>query len=198
MHKNSLLLFKKYVVPLFKPGMRILEIGPAGFPSDYRRAVSVELQWDTLDIYESPQLTYSNAAQYSYPIPDDQYDVVLSGQVMEHVKKIWIWIRELQRVCKPGGHVITITPVSWPYHEAPVDCWRIYPEGMRALLEDTSLRIVHCAFESLECPQYKKDIPGRSLDFVPLKFRLFYRVAGRFGFPVERSYDLVTISEKQV
>jgi SAM-dependent methyltransferase len=196
MHKNSLLVFKERVMPLIRPEHRVLEIGPNGFPSDYRKCFSSPMQWDTLDIYPSDLLTYPNTPEYEFPIPDGQYDVVLAGQVMEHVRKIWVWIRELERVCKEGGLVITISPVSWPFHEAPVDCWRIYPDGMKALLDDTSLKIEHCEFESLECPQYARHTPGKSLEAVDPKLRAFYKLAGPFGFPVERSYDLVAVSRK--
>jgi SAM-dependent methyltransferase len=196
MHKNSLLLFQKHVLPLLKPGMRVLEIGPNGFPSDYRKMVSFEITWDTLDIYAHPELTYPNAAEYSFPIPDKQYDLVVNGQVIEHVRKIWLWIREVERVCAPNGFVAIISPVSWPYHEAPIDCWRIYPDGMKALLEDTSLKVVHCEVESLECPEYRRHLPGRSLEHIPPKLRFYYRMMGKVGVPVERSYDLVTIAQR--
>jgi hypothetical protein len=36
-----------------------------------------------------------------------------------------------------AGMSSSVNPVSWVFHEAPVDCWRIYPEGMKALLEHT-------------------------------------------------------------
>jgi len=68
---------------------------------------------------------------------------------------------------------------------------------MRALLEDTSLRVVDSRFESLEAPGHKRYVPGVSAEFQTPKFRWFYRIAGRVGFPVERSYDTVTIAQKE-
>ena len=89
------------------------------------------LQWDTLDLvdghaYVPAELTYRSRSPYEFPIEDDAYDIVLSANVIEHVRCVWRWLPELARVCKAGGLVITISPVSWPYHEAPIDCWRIY------------------------------------------------------------------------
>lgn len=194
MHLNSELLFKKYAVEHFKPRANVLEIGP-NVPSHYQKIVGdSSIEWHTLDLYESDYLTYKATSEYSFPIPDGAYDIVLSGQVMEHVRKPWIWIRELARVCKPGGLVITIVPVSWPYHEAPVDCWRAFPEGMRALYEDAKLTMDFSHFESLEVPHFKRFIPGRS----PANqggWKVF-RILGRFGFPVERSYDTIAIGRK--
>ena len=102
------------------------------------------------------------SSEYSFPVPDETYDVVLSGQVIEHVRKIWVWMREVARVCKAGGIVITINPVSWPYHEAPIDCWRAYPEGMKALYEDSKLEVIFSGWESLEEPQFRNYMPGAS------------------------------------
>src|SRR3712207_1617093 len=99
MHKNSRLLFEKYAQGYFRSGMRVLEIGPDRFPSTYQSIVSDKsIIWETLDLYNSPQLTYSASSEYSYPIADNTYDIVLSGQVVEHVRRIWAWMRELVRV----------------------------------------------------------------------------------------------------
>ena len=94
--------------------------------------------------------TYITKDEYHFPIEDNTFDVVLSGNVIEHVRKSWQWFRELARVCKPGGLVVTVAPVSWGYHEAPVDCWRIYPEGMRALHDEAGLKTEVAVFESLD------------------------------------------------
>jgi hypothetical protein len=69
---------------------------------------------------------------------------------MEHIKNIWLWVDELKRITKKNGLIIIISPISWSYHEAPVDCWRIYPEGMKALMQEKGLKVIECLFESLE------------------------------------------------
>ncbi len=179
-------------------GIKVLEIGPDTFPSTYRSLadeVSVS-SWDTLDVCENASLTYQKSPEYQFPIPSESYDVVLSGQVIEHVRKPWTWVRELARITRPGGLVITIGPVSWPYHEVPVDCWRIYPEGMRALYEDANLLILHSSWGSFEAPGYRRYIPGKSRESQPRRTQIIYAILGMFGFPVERSYDTVTIGTK--
>jgi SAM-dependent methyltransferase len=159
MHENSRLLFEKYARGVFRPHMRVLEIGPDATPSTYQKVVSdPTLRWETLDIRKTKQqsqlslMTHVAENEYEFPIPDDSYDAVLSGQVMEHVRKVWIWFREVTRVCRRGGTVITICPVTWPYHEDPVDCWRVYPEGMKALCDEAGLEPLLIACESVEPP----------------------------------------------
>jgi SAM-dependent methyltransferase len=196
MHLNSELMFKKHALKYFRPGLRVLEIGPDSFPSAYRVAVGIDIEWHTLDIHPNPYLTYPSVSEYSFPIRENSYDIVLSGQVLEHVRKPWIWIKELARVCKPDGLVITINPVSWPYHEAPVDCWRAYPEGIRALYEDANLEVLFSQFESLETPEFRRALPGRSRSGQPPKLIHAYNFLGRFGFPVERAFDTISIGKK--
>jgi SAM-dependent methyltransferase len=197
MHTNSRLLFRKHAKQYFRPGMRVLEIGPDAVPSTYQRAVGdSSIVWHTLDMRDDPSLTYRALSEYEFPVESASYDIVLSGQVIEHVRQIWIWVRELARVCKAGGLVVTINPVSWPFHEAPVDCWRIFPEGMRALYEYASLEVKSSCCESLEATGHRPHIPGRSAEWQTPRMRLAYKILGAVGFPVECAYDTITVGEK--
>jgi ubiquinone/menaquinone biosynthesis C-methylase UbiE len=197
MHENSILLFQQYALPFFTNGLKVLEIGPDAFPSTYRKMVSASnLTWETLDIYDSPKLTYSKSDVYRFPVAENQYDIVLSGQVIEHVKRIWRWVPELARITRPGGLVVTINPVSWPYHAAPIDCWRIYPEGMNALCEDAGLVVEKSFWGSLESPHLRHVIPGRSLQHQPKIHKILSPILGRLGARVEKSFDNITVARK--
>jgi SAM-dependent methyltransferase len=187
MHLNSMLLFQKYVLPTLEPEQRLLEVGPNLNPiSDYQQASPKGPKvWDTIDIQKHPRITYQATGEYTFPLPDDSYDVVFSAQVIEHVRKPWVWMKELARVCRPGGRVITINPVSWPYHEAPVDCWRIYPEGHRALAEDAGLTVELAVFDCLELGGYRRrrygsTVTRRSWWSVAIRKALRMRVEGAF------------------
>lgn len=202
----------------------MLEIGPSANPSEFRRAVGLEaIQWDTIDFADSTfigsavnKLTYRLSEPYNFPIADNFYDIVLSGQVIEHVEKIWDWMKEIKRITKKGGLIITINPTSWPYHEAPVDCWRIYPEGVAALASELDLHVETCLCESLEEKELKskikriKTIPGTSYTFNNINFRrmrvitalnriishLPIRRADHFWITIEVAYDTISILRK--
>lgn len=77
--------------------------------------------------------------------PDNTYDMVLTGQVIEHVRQPWIWVKELARVAK--SYLVIIGPNTWPQHGAPSDYWRIWPAGMRVLLQEADLEVLFVACE---------------------------------------------------
>ena len=198
MHTNSKLLFRKHALPHFAAGMRVLEIGPDTSPSGYRGLVTVPVAaWDTADFPRDFATTFTLDDEYHFPIDSHSYDLVLSGQVIEHVRKVWVWIKEVARVAKPGGLVVTINPVSWPYHEAPIDCWRIYPEGMRALYDDANLDVVASVCESLEAADYNRVVPGRSAEWQEPRLRRAAWVLDKLRLPVECAFDTVTVGRKR-
>ncbi|MBK1612422.1 hypothetical protein CKO44_02945 [Rubrivivax gelatinosus] len=198
MHLNSRLIFTKYVLPFLQGSPRVLEIGPDAFPSSYSKVAGQRGQWDTVDIFPRPGLTFVASNENSFPIEDGAYDVVISGQVLEHVRKPWIWMHEVVRVCKPGGLVVTIAPTSWPYHEAPIDCWRVYPAGMQALLDDCGVEVLVNESVCLEEDTSRHFVvPGRSAESQWRKQRLLSQWLNGFGVPRERAFDLVCIARKR-
>ena len=199
MHLNSKLLIQKYALPYFDDNLKVLEIGPDNFPSSIQQLIPKSVTWDTLNIFDDKRLTYPNSPEYSFPISENTYDIVISANVIEHVKKIWKWVPELARVVKVGGLVITVNPVSWNYHEDPVDCWRIYPEGMKALYEDSGLKIELSIFENLESMALlnrsynaARMWPGVTLEKIsPIK-----KLKLLMGYPVMASLDTISIGRK--
>lgn len=201
MHDNTLLLFNKYATGYFHPGSHVLEVGPGRSPTAIQLAIGdSSIRWETAGVESKFPVTYLGR-EYSFPVDSETADVVVSTNVMEHVRKPWVWIKELARICKPGGYVITINPVSWPYHEYPIDCWRAYPEGMKALYEEVNLEVITCICESLEDAHLQRHIPGRSLKNIyghdGWKMKAFTKLCEIAGLPVQRPYDTVTVGRKQ-
>ena len=53
------------------------------------------------------------------PIKDNVYDVIISTQVLEHVKEPEKLIKESYRVLKRGGSLYMSAPQGWGVHQAP-------------------------------------------------------------------------------
>lgn len=74
-------------------------------------------------------------------VPAESFDVVISGQTLEHTTNPWALMREIARIAKPGARLCIIAPFGWEHHRYPVDCWRIFPDGMAVLFADAGLTL---------------------------------------------------------
>ncbi len=45
-----------------------------------------------------------------YPFPDNEFDIVVSNHVVEHVPDVMAFISELHRITRPGGRIKLLTP----------------------------------------------------------------------------------------
>lgn len=69
---------------------------------------------------------------------NETWDYIITDQCLEHVKHPWIAVNEMYRILKKGGKVICTTCSYNPLHNVPIDCYRFFPDGMKALFEDFS------------------------------------------------------------
>ena len=100
-------------------------------PSEYRIA----------DIVDGPGVTDVMPAPYSLPFRDDYFDLVLSGQTLEHVPNPFNLVAEMKRVMKRGGRLVIIVPSAGPRHDQK-DYWRFMDDAFEAIAEDCQLQIV--------------------------------------------------------
>lgn len=75
------------------------------------------------------------------------FDVVVSGQAFEHIEFFWLTMLEVARIMRPGAMCCLVAPSSGFEHRYPVDCWRFYPDGMRALARYAGLEVVEAYAE---------------------------------------------------
>jgi len=205
MHRNALLVFREHVAARIPRDGRVLELGADADPSTFALECGHPAGWDTADLAAEAGVwsgDHSAAAilmpsEYEIPVADGTYDVVFSSQVAEHVREVWTWMVELARVTKPGGQIITISPISWTYHEAPVDCWRIYPAGMDAVSGFAGLSVEFAWWGTLEPPDSKRTYPGCGADWDRPNARgLKHTVRRLVGWPMPVAYDQVTVARK--
>ena len=107
-----------------------------------------------LDIQPGNNVDIVAKETYEWGLELLSYDVIISGQCLEHVKDTKEWIKQVDKYLKVGGLVCIIAPWSYRQHRYPVDCWRILPDGMEFLLKDV------CGFKILECFLKEVDCVG--------------------------------------
>lgn len=78
------------------------------------------------------------------PFNDESFDVVVSDQVLEHIKgDPQVAIDETRRVLRKGGVAVHTTCFMNPIHEHPIDMWRFTPSCLEYLFRDWS-QITNC------------------------------------------------------
>jgi len=73
------------------------------------------------------------------PFPDEVFDLVVSQELLEHVRDPLRAMQEMRRVLKKGGTVYCQVPFIIGYHPGPTDFWRFTREGVRELVERANL-----------------------------------------------------------
>ncbi|MBI3581123.1 MAG: methyltransferase domain-containing protein [Nitrospinae bacterium] len=108
-------------------------------------ANQLKFEYTGLDISPGNNVDVVPEDPYKIPVETESFDIVISGQAFEHIEFPWLTIKEVARVLKPGGYAIIIAPSSGREHRSPVDCWRIYPDGMAALAKWAGMENVYSA-----------------------------------------------------
>ncbi|MCV7091258.1 methyltransferase domain-containing protein [Mycobacterium interjectum] len=109
-----------YLLPHLKPGSSVLDIGcgPGTITADLAERVAagtvlaVDQSADVLDVARAEierrrlsNVTFQTADVHRLEFPDDSFDVVHAHQVLQHVADPVRALREMRRVCRPGGIV---------------------------------------------------------------------------------------------
>ena len=109
-----------YLLPELKPGQDLLDVGcgPGSITADLAEAVSpgrVTAVDSAAEVLEQARSTVAAAGVagvvfevadvHALPYPDDSFDVVHAHQVLQHVADPVQALREMRRVCRPGGVV---------------------------------------------------------------------------------------------
>lgn len=95
-----------------------------------------------VDIEAGDNVDVVLADGYKFPFRDEEFDVVMSGQTIEHIEYPWVWFKEMARVLKCGGLCCIIAPALFREHRYPIDTFRYYPDGMRALAKWSGLEVL--------------------------------------------------------
>jgi SAM-dependent methyltransferase len=137
-HKESYQLMDEMLRRCSVVQAEVLDVGSLNVNGTLKPLIEKRGWWYTgLDIVAGENVDVVASEPFDYPLADNAFDVVMSGSTMEHVTAIWRWLPELVRVLRPGGLLAIHTHWQFPEHRHPVDCWRVMPDGMRYLFDET-------------------------------------------------------------
>lgn len=145
MHKSSLENMSK-AINIIRPntGLKIMDVGGRNLSKDrsyYSILQDYSKEYHIADICEGNNVTHLMKEMYSIPSEDNYYDLVVSGQTLEHVKNPFRLVAEIKRILKPSGYMILIAPSTGKRHDI-VDCWRFMDDAFTAIAEECNLEII--------------------------------------------------------
>lgn len=161
------------------PGKRVLDLGCrygalTAFYADGNEVVGLDIDREALALAGSRLGIETRWADLDEPLefPDESFDVVVIGEVLEHIRNPALLVDEAARVLRPGGRIVGSTPNGFRLKNRlaflfgrhpepdPTHLHLFAPEEVRALLR---------AFEDVEIDF----LAGR---LVPVNGRLFANV----------------------
>lgn len=137
MHKNSYELMEKLLRKIAKPGFQVLDVGSKRHlkQATYKTIVeSFKMKYTGFDAEEGECVDIVGDVYCMSKRPWMHLDIVISGQMLEHLEHPREAVDQMCSILKPGGMIILIAPYVHTEHRYPIDCWRFLPDGMKSLL----------------------------------------------------------------
>jgi SAM-dependent methyltransferase len=114
--------------------LKILDVGSCDINGSYRPLFNAPgWVYSGLDVVAGKNVDIVASEPYCYPVESGSFDVVVSGQALEHIEDTVAVALEMARALRPGGVMCVIAPCNFAEHRYPIDCWRFYPDGFRWL-----------------------------------------------------------------
>jgi len=124
------------------PGTTVADIGSMDVNGSYRELFPGNVIYTGIDIAAGNGVDVVSADPYNYPFPDNHFDLVISGNTLEHVEDMKDFMKEASRILKHGKLIFISVPWKWPKHSYPIDCWRVLPDGLIFLFRVSGIDLV--------------------------------------------------------
>jgi SAM-dependent methyltransferase len=185
LHLVDLLEFIKHVWP--KGSLSVLDYGAGGSP--YRSLFESAI-YHRADLPGGSEVDIVLTADCRLPQKLQEYDVVLSTQVLEHVEDPLIYLKECLRALKPSGMLILTTHGIFEDHPCPVDFHRWTADGLVKLVSaagfvnisrcklTTGPRAVLFLLERQLC-RFPTEMRNVARNWAALPFRLLLKIGTR-------------------
>ena len=150
---------REYLTSRRDEELTIIDLGSCDYNGSYR-AIFSHARWRYLGVDLTPGKNVDLVLRDPYywrELKSESADVLISGQTFEHTEFFWETILEIARVLKPNGLCCLIAPAAGPEHRYPLDCWRIYADGFRALARHAGLEVLHARTQWGDLPGYDSE-----------------------------------------
>lgn len=128
--QSATAFFQTYANEFVNP--TIVEIGSQNVNGSIREQAPPS-NYVGLDFQEAKGVDIVLEDAYTFPLPDNYADMIVTSSCFEHSEMFWLTFVEALRILKPKGLFYINAPSTGDYHAFPVDCWRFYPDAAGAL-----------------------------------------------------------------
>lgn len=156
MHKSSMIKMKYFKDSYLSPDeeLKILDVGSFDKTGEYNYSMVLnEKNWTYtgLDLREGNNVDVVIENPYEWnEIEENTYDVVVTGQALEHIEFFWLTMEQINKVLKPGGLCCIIVPSTGPVHRNPYDCYRFHEDGVKSLAKYVKFDILESGINTDE------------------------------------------------
>jgi SAM-dependent methyltransferase len=146
----------------------ILDVGCGSKPYQklFNASEYIGLEIDSEDNRKNKRADYFYQGD-NFPFIDEEFDSVISNEVLEHIFNPDIFLSEINRVLKPQGILLITVPFVWDEHEQPYDYARYSSFGLKHLLKKHGFKIleyrksmndIRIIFQLINAYLYKKTV----------------------------------------
>lgn len=126
-------------------GPRVIELGSYDVNGSVRPLVGVlkPVEYVGVDLRAGPGVDIAGDVCSGF-LRDryGQFDIVISTETLEHVQSWPLFVHEMKRLAKPGGHLLlTCRSPGFALHDYPGDYWRFTIDDLRAAFADCDILI---------------------------------------------------------
>lgn len=114
-------------------GQKILDLGCGVKP--YESLFPFVEKYVGFDVEPHPRVDVTGF-NWDLPFQENEFDALISTQVLEHTAKVRETVAEIRRVVKPGGLIYISVPLTFPEHGIPYDFYRFTRYGLMEVFKD--------------------------------------------------------------
>lgn len=121
----------------------------------------------------------------TFPFGENEFDSVITNQVLEHVFTPKEFLSEINRVLKLKGKLLLTVPFVWDEHEQPYDFARYSSFGLKFLFEENGFKIL----------EHKKSVNDFTV-IIQLMNAYIYKIT--FGIPIIKQLSIILFASLNI
>ena len=120
---------------------KILDYGCGDKPYEYLFENHID-KYIGVDVGNNPKAEFNIEPGEKLKFGNEEFDIVLSSQVLEHVEDVSSYLSECSRVLKQGGILFLSTHGTWQYHASPYDYYRWTSLGLKTVIGKHEFEVI--------------------------------------------------------